>query len=288
MMKKIGFVDYYISEWHANNYPKWIAEACESLGASYTVAYAWAELDVSPKDGVTTAEWCEAFGAEPCGSLAELCEKSDVIVVLAPSDPDKHLGYAREVLKYGKRTYIDKTFAPDLATAKQIFSLGETYGTPFFSTSALRYATELEACPACRQMITLGSGSNLPEYIIHQIEMIVRKLGVGAEAVRAECLGEQTYLHVTYPDDRTATMVFAPSLPFAVYLSEGKAGGVKPLYTPVTSSFFAALLRDIVRFFETGEGSFAGEQTLEVMRLREGAILAWENPGRTVDLSVLG
>ena len=27
-MKKIGFVDYYLSEWHANNYPAWIEEAC--------------------------------------------------------------------------------------------------------------------------------------------------------------------------------------------------------------------------------------------------------------------
>ncbi len=23
---KIGFVDYYIDEWHANNYPAWFAE----------------------------------------------------------------------------------------------------------------------------------------------------------------------------------------------------------------------------------------------------------------------
>ena len=24
---KIGFVDYYLDEWHANNYPQWIREA---------------------------------------------------------------------------------------------------------------------------------------------------------------------------------------------------------------------------------------------------------------------
>lgn len=28
-MKKIGFIDYYLSEWHANNYPIWIKEICE-------------------------------------------------------------------------------------------------------------------------------------------------------------------------------------------------------------------------------------------------------------------
>ena len=64
-MKKIGFVDYYISEWHANNYPDWI----KSLGCNYEVAYVWAELDVSPVDGVTTAQWCDKFGAIPCKTI---------------------------------------------------------------------------------------------------------------------------------------------------------------------------------------------------------------------------
>ena len=137
-MKKIGFVDYYISEWHANNYPAWIANACQKLGADYEVAYAWAELDVSPKYGETTAQWCEQKGVIQCNTLAELCEKSDVIVILAPTDPQTHLKYATEVLKYGKRTYIDKTFAPDLATAQQIFALGKKYNTPFFTSSARR------------------------------------------------------------------------------------------------------------------------------------------------------
>ena len=28
-MGKIGFIDYYISEWHANNYPAWLKQANE-------------------------------------------------------------------------------------------------------------------------------------------------------------------------------------------------------------------------------------------------------------------
>ena len=47
-MKKIGFVDYYISEWHANNYPEWIKRANEKLGTDYLVSYAWAEENLSP------------------------------------------------------------------------------------------------------------------------------------------------------------------------------------------------------------------------------------------------
>ena len=40
-MKKIGFIDYYLSEWHANNYPDFI----KKLTDDYEVAYAWAEKD---------------------------------------------------------------------------------------------------------------------------------------------------------------------------------------------------------------------------------------------------
>ena len=41
-MKTIGFVDYYISEWHADNYPKWIKEANEKLGEDFKLEYVWA------------------------------------------------------------------------------------------------------------------------------------------------------------------------------------------------------------------------------------------------------
>ena len=100
-MKKIGFVDLYISEWHANNYPAWIKSAVEKLGLDYKVAYAWAMEEVSPVDGRTTDEWCEAFGVEKCDTLEELCEKSDVILLLAPSNPEVHLALAERVFPFG-------------------------------------------------------------------------------------------------------------------------------------------------------------------------------------------
>lgn len=287
-MKKIGFVDYYLSEWHANNYPAWIAEACARLGVEYRIAYAWAEEFVSPVDGRNTDEWCAQFGAERCETLAELCERSDVIVVLAPSNPETHLRFAEEVLRYGKPTYIDKTFAPDLATAKRIFALGEQYGTPFFSSSALRFATELDAYENCRQIFVTGSGATIEEYIIHMLEMAVKKLGAGAEKIKAERFGAQTLLHVAYGDDRCANLLFARSLPYALYMSDGEPKGARPVYTQVQSKFFDGLIESMLRFFETGEICFDVTETLEVMKLREGAVLAERHMGEWIDLSKLG
>ena len=276
-MKKIGFVDYYLSEWHANNYPQWIKEA----NPEYEIAYAWAELDVSPRDGVTTAEWCQKFGATPCATLEELCEKSDVILILAPSNAECHLRYARVALPYGKRTYIDKTFAPNEAEAREIFAIAERYQTPFFSTSALRYAEELDSYGDCCMMMTTGGGIDLAEYLVHQVEMIVKKMGMGAERIRASRFGGGYHFQIAYPEGREAMMIFDSSLSFFVTMSNGK----KALTTKVTSPYFQALIADILRFYDEGTVSFDVEQTLEVMRVREAALRAMETPDAWMAIS---
>ena len=276
-MKKIGFVDYYISEWHANSYPSWIAEANERMGLDYKLAYAWAEEYVSPYDGRSTDEWCEALGVERCMTISELCEKSDVIVILAPSNPEKHLGYAEEVFKYGKLTYVDKTFAPDLKTAQKIFLLAKEYGTTFFSTSALRYATELDGFVDSGRIFTTGGGSNLAEYIIHQVEMVVKLMGAG-DKIRASRRDEKLYFDISYKDGRSAAMTYSPELSFGVGSRESECFNA-------TSAFFVSLITDILRFFETGKTSFDTEQTLEAMRMRDGALLAAETIGEWIDLN---
>lgn len=283
-MKHIGFVDLYLSEWHANNYPAWINEACARLGLSYRVSYGWAEQEISPRDGVSTDEWCLKNDVEKCATLAELCEKSDVIVILAPSNPETHLSYAKEVLKYGKRTYIDKTFSPDLKTAKAIYAFSEQYGAPIFSSSALRYADELDTCGHCRRIMITGGGSNLPEYIVHEIEMEVKKLGIGAERIKAESYGNQIFLHVGYGDDRTATLIYAPPMPYSLYMEPCDGTAVSK---SVKSAFFPKLMEDMLRFFENGAPSFDKAETLEVMRIREGALLAADRCGEWIDLTAI-
>lgn len=265
-MKKIGFIDYYLSEWHANNYPQWIREANEALGTDYEVAYAWGELDLSPKYGETSAQWCEKMGVELCATLEEVCEKSDVLLILAPSDPDRHLVYATTALRYGKPTYIDKTFAPNLVDAQKIFALASTNGTPFFSTSALRYADELTDLGEVSRLIVTGGGGNLPEYLVHQVEMAVMLLGDPAKSARVECHGNQCVAFVETAGGKEATFIYAPKLPFSVAV---EAPDGTPAYRAIKSDFFRGLIADILRFYESGKPSFDLAQTLEVMRLRD-------------------
>lgn len=280
-MKTIGFVDYYISEWHANNYPVWIKEICEKNGDDFCVKYAWAEQDISPVDGRSTDEWCEEFGVVKCESLAKLCEKSDYILVLSPSNPEKHLEYAKEVLKYKKNTYIDKTFAPDYAEAKEIFDIAEKYGTKFFSSSALRYAEELDSLVGSNNSITFGRGDNIDEYIIHQIEMSQKIIDEKPLKVKVENQGTQFICSVLYENNKKASMIFTPSVPFSV-CADTKDG--ESIFTKIESGYFKNLLEDILNFFDSGKTSFDTVQTLHVMKIREAVIKGKERLGTWIEL----
>lgn len=274
-MKKIGFADFYLSEWHANNYPAWIEKANEALGLDYKVAYAWAEVDVSPVDGRTTDEWCRAFGAEKCASLAELCEKSDVILLLAPSDPEKHLEYAKTVLPFGKRTYIDKTFAPTLREAEEIFALAEEHNAPFFSSSALRYSAAVGQVAGLPLLTSMGGGRSVEEYVVHQAEMLIAATKKTPAAVRATGMGAQLFATIRWKEGGEASLLFSPALDFCL-LGEDEGGAHHR--APAGGDFFPALLRDILRFFETGEVSFDPRETLAVMQLREMILAAKNTP----------
>ena len=187
-MIKIGFIDYYLDEWHANNYPKFIAQ---QFGDEFKVAYAYAEKD--KEGGLTTDEWCAQFGVERCATIAEVVEKSDCIIVLSPDNPERHLDLCREPLASGKRVYVDKTFALTKDIAKEIVAIGEANNTPFFSTSALRFSNELADVPRegiC--FINSRGPGRFDTYAIHQIEPIVVLMGSEVKRILSVGRGYET------------------------------------------------------------------------------------------------
>ena len=281
MKKKIGFIDLHIDEWHANNYPAWF-RGCKNFG-DYELGYAWEE---SPNpNGKDLKAWCAEFGMTPAAGIEEVIANSDSLCVLAPSNPEAHERLADLALRSGKPLYIDKTFAPDRATAERFFAIAEQHGTPLMSSSALRYGAELMAELAGKYatekpdyVTTFGGGGSFEEYSIHQIEMIVSALGTGAKSVtRIPDCGTERY-NVEYADGkRCAAMSYSPFSGFSAVLSGTK--GV----THVTgaSGMFETLLEQILDFYTTGRSPIAKEETIEVAAIREAALKAQAEPGRT-------
>ena len=205
---------------------------------------------------------------------------SDNVVILAPSNPEKHLGYVEEAFKCGKRIYVDKTFAPDFATAKKIFEISKEYNTPFFSTSALRYGEELKDFADAKNISVKGGGGNMPEYIIHQIEIAVKVLGTGAERLMLEEKDDQTITNIIFSEGRTAKLHYNNSNDFGIT----RGDDINDNITPIESPFFMNLMKKILTFFETGEVDFCSCQTLEVMKIREAAIKAMDIPNTWIEM----
>ena len=270
-MKKIGIIDYFIDEWHSNTYLGLFEKANKDLGLDYQVAYGYAEIN---KEGrLTTEEWCKKNNITPCESIEELCEKSDNILILAPANPETHLKYAKIALRYGKSTYIDKTFAPDLQTAKEIFSIAEKGNAKIFTSSALRYAEEIADFSDIKSVIVTGAGGSLEEYVIHQIEMVVKMTkGEQAKFVSVFQRGKQATAIVEFAD-KTATLNYSPSAcGFSVDVETEKE--YCDYRKVVKGTEFYNLIVSILNFFETNQEPFSKNETLSVLAIRDAVLAA--------------
>ena len=269
-MKKLGFIDLFIDEWHANNYPAWIKTA--RRGTEFELAYAW---EKAPQNGRPLEKWCADFGVTPLKSMEEVVEKSDAVFVLAPSNPEVHRELAEIQLKSGKPVFVDKPFAPSKADAEAMFELAAKHNTPLMSSSALRFSTELDAYrnkPGTTYMETTGGGRSFWEYSIHQIEMIVSVLGTGAKRIMQCGANDVEHMVIQYEDDRRASVTYTPNAPFTTRLvHEGKM-----IVNPQCSDFFPILLSEILDFFATGKSPIDTAQTIEIAALVAAGIKALE------------
>ena len=185
-------------------------------------------------------------------------------------------------LKSGKKTYIDKTFAPSKKVAENIFALAEEYGTPCYSTSALRFAEEYQALKEKKVKAAAFWGPNGVEiYSIHQLEPMIMLMQGTAKRVMAATKDAWSQLLFEWEDGRVASMVCTGGAsPFSANLSLDT--GCK--FVEVKSSFFKIFIDNLVQFFETGEIPVSHEETIAIMAVREASIKATEHPGEWIDV----
>ncbi|MCX6993940.1 MAG: Gfo/Idh/MocA family oxidoreductase [Kiritimatiellaeota bacterium] len=278
-MKKIGFIDYYLDQWHANNYPQMIRESV--FKNRFDVVLAWAEIE--PEGKKSTDQWCAEQKVAKAASIEEVVEQCDCLVVLAPNNAERHDDLADLPLKSGKPVYIDKPIAPSLAAARRLFEKAEKYGTPMMSSSALRFGSALEKAiketingQAVRFAATRGDGI-FPIYAIHLVEMLVMLLGAGARQVM-QCGTEHAPLMlVDYADGRRGVVNLFPSHPYQISVQYADK---ESLVIDVMDDFFPRFIEAMLAFFESGRSPVPKEQTLEIAALIEAGIAALRTPDR--------
>ncbi len=273
-MIRIGFVDYYLDEWHANNYPDMIKAAS---GGKMQVAYAYAPIE-PPHGGVSNARWAEQHGVVLLDSIEEVVKKSDCLVVLSPDNPEMHEELCRIPLSSGKRTYVDKTFAPDADAARRIFAVAESRNTPCWSSSALRFADELKTVTAAETEHIISEGpSNISIYSIHQIEMIVALMNAPADSVMyTGDIAHPAYI-IRFSDGRTAQCFHRndPKWSFALTLADRENTARR---VEIRSDYFGNFIKALVGFFDTGAVPVEHDRTVDVIGIRSAIIRASERP----------
>ncbi|AJY74305.1 hypothetical protein [Paenibacillus beijingensis] len=277
-MAKIGFIDYFLDEWHAEKYPEWIESATDG---KMKVTYAYGKTDSTT--GLSNADWCEKKRIQLLDSIEAVVEQSDYLIVLSPDNPEFHEELSALPLQSGKPTYIDKTFAPDRKTALRLFESANHHGTPMYSTSALRFATEYIETDkqGIETICSVGPGS-FSNYSIHQIEPIVSLMGSEPKRVMYIGTPKSPALLIGFADGRQATIHhFGWECPFSMVLNydSGNTKLLKP-----ESDFFGLFIKNLITFFETGKPVVDPSETIAIATLIEYGHKAAKNPYQWLEL----
>jgi predicted dehydrogenase len=271
--KKIGFIDYFIDEWHANNYPQMIAKS--SFKDKFEVTLAWDKI--AREDRRPIDQWCKEMNIPKASSIEQVVEECDCLIVLSPDNSEMHEELADLPLKSKKPVYIDKPIAPSLAAAKRLFEKADKYGTPMMSSSALRFGSALEK--ALKETIAgepvhfaaTRGGGDFQIYLIHQLEMLVMALGTGAKRVM-QCGNKVSNLMVVdYEDGRRGCVNLACGVPFGMTINYGEK---KTVAIDTMSDFFLRFIEALLAYFDTGKIAVPKKETLEIASLIEAGTAA--------------
>lgn len=282
-MFNLGFIDYYLDEWHANNYPRFINEC---VGDRLTVAYAYGQIP-SPKTGKTTEEWCAERGITPCATVEEVIEKCDGILVLAPDNAEKKEELAEKALMSGKPVFIDKTFTTDYESGKRMFELAEKYNTPVYTTSALRYAPDYKQIdPADVTALNLVGPNDFDIYSIHMLEPLMAIVRTDAKRVLYTESEGYYSLNIELIDGRPCSVSGYMDKRFPYMIAA--AGRTSHRMVKAEQPFWPVFTEALCGFFLEGGIPVDHRESLAIMAIRTAGLEAMKTPGTWVEVTHRG
>jgi predicted dehydrogenase len=265
--RRIGFVDYRLDNYHADVFLKILRKDLKKRGFEVAGCIAL--------DEANGRAWARKKRVPYWDSLGRLNDAVDYYMVLAPSNPELHLPLCRMVFPFGKPAYVDKTFAPDLKTARKIFALAGRYGTKIQTTSALRYTNVQEYVrkvgreDVCH-MAAWGGGRSFGEYAIHPVELVVSCMGAQATRLMRRGAGAQSQLLIDFSRGRTAVVnvYVGADTPFAASVTTD--AGTRYLKVK-DSQCFRDTAAAILDFFASGRPGIDRRETLMIRRILDAA-----------------
>jgi hypothetical protein len=226
-----------------------------------------------------TAEITSRFQIPIYESIPELVKDVDVLF-LSSVDGRQHLEQFNQMAA-GKPVFIDKPFAVTTGDAAAIIQQANATSTPVMSCSALRFAEGITALAgsgadnlACE---AYGPAPILPDYPgyfwygIHGAEILFLLMGTGCQSVRTLTTDRMDVISGVWPDGRSGlvlgTRFEGYEFGCLVHTRKGARLGI----ASDTPPYHACLLREIVRFFQSGQSPVDIRETYQIVAFLEAA-----------------
>ena len=226
-------------------------------------------------------------------SISALLQKVDV-VLLESNDGRVHLEQAIPVFKSGKIMFIDKPLAGSLPDAFALIQAAKDFRQPVFSTSSLRYMTNMDEIVKNQSIGTiLGAETYGPctleathpdffWYGIHGIEALYAVMGTGCQTVTRVHTPDTDVVVGIWEGNRVGTFRG---------LRAGRTGyggtafgqrGIKPLGD---YNGYEPMLHEVVKYFQSGVSPVSTDETLEIFTFMEAADESKRRGGASVSLA---
>ncbi|MGA2497299.1 MAG: Gfo/Idh/MocA family oxidoreductase [Tepidisphaeraceae bacterium] len=234
----------------------------------------------------------KAMGVEIVDTIPALLEKVDV-VLLESVDGRPHLEQVRPVFAAGKPVFIDKPLAGTLADAIAIDALAKKHNAVWFSSSALRFCTniptmrtseqvgQVTGCDAWSPCSIEPTHPDLFWYGIHGVEILYTIMGPGCESVTRARTDTAEVVTGTWKDGRVG--IFRG-------IKKGKQDygamvyGTKGNLASGGYDSYKGLVQQIAIFFKSHKPPVNAEDTLEIMAFMEAADESKRQGGAPVKL----
>ena len=231
------------------------------------------------------------YGVKIVPTIEELCQQVDV-VLLESVDGRPHLEQARPVIKAGKPMFIDKPVAGSLRDAIEIYKLAREAKVPVFTSSSYRYYESLVAVQKTnvgdiRAAISWGPAHLEPHhpdlfwYGIHPTEALFTILGPGCQSLSRTTTDDTDVITGIWSGGRIGTLhALKHGGPHKVVVF-----GSKGIAEQKGSGDYAPLVREFMKFFQTGVAPVSPEESLAIYTFMEAADESKRRGGATVKLS---
>lgn len=250
-------------------------------GARIVAAYKGGSPDL-PESANRVDKYAEELqskhGVEIVPNIATLLTKVDA-VLLESVDGRTHLPQFREIVKGGKPVFIDKPLSSTLRDAKEIARIARQNNVKWFSASSLRYGDGVAALkqPGLKGVLAWGPGPTeehheleLTWYGIHTVEVLFALMGTGCKQVTMTSSPDADVVTGLWSDGRLGTIrVNRPYSDFGAAVITPKtvmAKSGKEFY-----SGYVGLLKEVVKFFQTGVVPIPEDETIEMFEFMEAA-----------------